>query len=259
MSISVTPPDAAVGEHVTVTCSSSGGYPVPEKITFTNSTGIIPLRNGQPHVFPVRSLEDAGLVRCILKDVTTQPSMSATLSVYHKPHIVEVQNATVVRGSRDTVTISCSVRNPHCRTVVQFFKDGREIRDSEQTTHINDVPRGNDTFTHYLIISDASEKDEGRYVCQVYANYTTPVLVSEQEMFVRSVSLLPPNDPEVNEANTESPECDCVSKHFVIGVAVLVVCVLLVIAIGAVVLLFAIRRARYVCRSSKKDIVDVNP
>ena len=245
MSILLTPPDAAVGEHVTITCTSYGGYPQPPTITFTNSSGIMALENGQPYHFQVRRLEDGGLVRCILSDVTTQPSMSATLSVYHKPHVAKVQNATVVRGSGSTAAISCSVHTTHCRTVVKFFKDGREIQDTEKEfARVGDIPRGNDTFTHYLIISDVSDEVEGRYICRVYANYTTLVPVSEQELFVHSFP--PPTlddvQPDVEEANTDSPDCDCVSKNVVIGAGVVIACVLFFV-VGAVVLYY-IWRAR---------------
>ena len=204
-----------MGDFVTVTCSSYEGFPHPSEITLVNATGVMSVQNGRDYVLPILSLEDGGEFSCVLDDVTTQPSMSARLNVYSKyylymynytycaydyaafmislgrPQVVNVTNATVVRGSGGTTTIACNVHSSHCQTAVKFFKNGVEIQEDEQKyTTVLHVPKANQTFGNYLIVDNVADEDEGCYLCRVYANYSQLVPVAEHEVFILPPGML---------------------------------------------------------------------
>ena len=83
VSIKVEPQTVEVGGDTRVTCyTSEPGFPQPSTITLQYNGSHMKLDNGNPYTFHNLQLDDAGVLRCEVNDVNTQPFESATLNVY---------------------------------------------------------------------------------------------------------------------------------------------------------------------------------
>ena len=82
--ITVIPTTVTVDGSVSVTCSATEGFPVPNDIRLISPHRIMTVKNGRPYVFHNVQLEDGGVLTCELDSVRTQPSKSTPLNVYSK-------------------------------------------------------------------------------------------------------------------------------------------------------------------------------
>ena len=97
LSISINPPDVVMGSDVTITCLTFGGYPHYQDISLFLSSEVVTVQSGIPYHLHNVTSQDAGLMKCALTDVTSQPSAYSILNVYskslqdNKPHIYIAQ------------------------------------------------------------------------------------------------------------------------------------------------------------------------
>ena len=73
-----------MGSDVTITCLTSGGYPHYQDISLFLSSEVVTVQSGIPYHLHNVTSQDAGLIKCALTDVTSQPSAYSIVNVYSK-------------------------------------------------------------------------------------------------------------------------------------------------------------------------------
>ena len=196
VSIKVDPQTVEVGGDTRVTCyTSEPGFPQPSTITLQYNGSHMRLHDGSPYMLHNLQLDDAGELKCVVNDVTTQPFESATLNVYEKMRIVSTVNATV-SDDQTTAIIGCLINGSESRTLVNFSKDGVQIPvDNHKFTELRHNQRDSTGFGRYLMVRDLTDSDEGVYMCRVYVNSTRWVLVDTGQLLISSqASITVPGD-----------------------------------------------------------------